>query len=98
MAKEKKIRRPILEGKKALVVGIANEDSIAYGCARAFHELGAEVAITYPWKKVAEYLGFDTGSSLLQLMSTEYKFAVSFVILIVVLLFRPTGLFRGKAN
>ena len=47
MAKEKKIRRPILEGKKALVVGIANEDSIAYGCARAFHELGAEVAITY---------------------------------------------------
>ncbi len=47
MAKEKKFRRPILEGKKALVVGIANEDSIAYGCARAFHELGAEVAITY---------------------------------------------------
>ena len=47
MAKEKKYRRPILEGKKALVVGIANEDSIAYGCARAFHELGAEVAITY---------------------------------------------------
>ncbi len=47
MAKEKKFRRPILEGKKALVIGIANEDSIAYGCARAFHELGAEVAITY---------------------------------------------------
>jgi enoyl-[acyl-carrier protein] reductase I len=47
MAKEKKYRRPILEGKKALIVGIANEDSIAYGCARAFHELGAEVAITY---------------------------------------------------
>ena len=34
---------------------------------------------------------------LLQLLSTEYKFAVSFVILIVVLLFRPTGLFRGKS-
>lgn len=47
MAKEKKDRRPILEGKKALIVGIANEDSIAYGCARAFHELGVEVAITY---------------------------------------------------
>jgi enoyl-[acyl-carrier protein] reductase I len=47
MAKEKTYRRPILEGKKALVVGVANEDSIAYGCARAFHELGAEVAITY---------------------------------------------------
>jgi len=43
----KKLRHPVLEGKKALVVGIANEYSIAYGCARAFHELGADVAITY---------------------------------------------------
>ena len=43
----KKLRRPVLEGKKALVVGIANEYSIAYGCARAFHEVGADVAITY---------------------------------------------------
>jgi branched-chain amino acid transport system permease protein len=33
----------------------------------------------------------------MQLLSTEYKFAVSFMILIVVLLFRPTGLFKGKA-
>ncbi|WP_266182477.1 enoyl-ACP reductase FabI [Dyella humicola] len=39
--------RPILQGAKALVTGIANEHSIAYGCARAFHELGAELAITY---------------------------------------------------
>ena len=39
--------RPILTGKKALVVGIANDNSIAYGCAKAFQELGAEVAITY---------------------------------------------------
>jgi len=36
-----------LAGKKALVVGIANEHSIAYGCARAFREFGAELAITY---------------------------------------------------
>lgn len=36
-----------LEGKKALVVGIANEHSIAYGCARAFRELGADLALTY---------------------------------------------------
>ena len=43
----KKMRSPVLEGKKALVVGIANDSSIAYGCARAFHELGAELAITY---------------------------------------------------
>jgi enoyl-[acyl-carrier protein] reductase I len=41
------IRRPVLEGRKALVVGVANEHSIAYGCAAAFRELGAEVAITY---------------------------------------------------
>jgi branched-chain amino acid transport system permease protein len=30
-------------------------------------------------------------------MSTDYKFAVSFAILVIVLLFRPTGLFRGKS-
>jgi enoyl-[acyl-carrier protein] reductase I len=39
--------RPILAGAKALVCGIANENSIAYGCAKAFQELGAELAITY---------------------------------------------------
>ena len=39
--------QPILEGAKALVVGIANESSIAYGCAQAFRELGADLAITY---------------------------------------------------
>lgn len=36
-----------LTGKKALVVGIANEQSIAYGCAKAFRSLGADLAITY---------------------------------------------------
>jgi len=39
--------RPVLAGKKALVIGIANEDSIAYGCAKAFRELDAELALTY---------------------------------------------------
>jgi len=39
--------RPVLKGKKALIAGIANEYSIAYGCASAFRELGAELAITY---------------------------------------------------
>jgi len=39
--------RPVLAGKRALVVGIANENSIAYGCAAAFRELGADLAITY---------------------------------------------------
>lgn len=39
--------RPILAGYKALVVGIANENSIAYGCAEAFRAVGAEVGVTY---------------------------------------------------
>lgn len=78
----------------AIVGGLGSPvGAIAGGFVVAF----SEVAITYPWTKVVEYLGFDSGDSLLQLMSTEYKFAVSFVILIIVLLFRPTGLFRGKA-
>ncbi|HTO50100.1 MAG TPA: enoyl-ACP reductase FabI [Burkholderiales bacterium] len=38
---------PVLAGRKALVVGIANEHSIAYGCAAAFRELGADLAVTY---------------------------------------------------
>ena len=41
------IPHPVLDGRKALVVGIANEHSIAYGCAKAFRELGAELAVTY---------------------------------------------------
>jgi enoyl-[acyl-carrier protein] reductase I len=39
--------RPILTGTKALVVGVANENSIAYGCAKAFRTAGAELAITW---------------------------------------------------
>ena len=39
--------RPILQGKKALVVGVANDSSIAYGCAKAFREVRADVALTY---------------------------------------------------
>ena len=38
---------PVLSGVRALVVGVANDSSIAWGCAKAFRELGAEVAITY---------------------------------------------------
>ena len=41
------VPRPVLNGRKALVVGVANDSSIAWGCAKAFHELGAQVAITY---------------------------------------------------
>jgi enoyl-[acyl-carrier protein] reductase I len=40
---------PILFDYKALVVGIANEDSIAYGCAKAFQAVGADVAVVSLW-------------------------------------------------
>lgn len=39
--------RPVLTGQKALVVGIANDHSIAYGCATAFREAGADLAVTW---------------------------------------------------
>ena len=39
--------RPVLAGQKALVVGIANDQSIAYGCAKAFRTVGAELAVTW---------------------------------------------------
>ena len=39
--------RPVLTGHRALVVGVANEHSIAYGCAKAFRTAGAELAITW---------------------------------------------------
>jgi enoyl-[acyl-carrier protein] reductase I len=48
--------RPVLQGKKALVVGIANEHSIAYGCAKAFRELGADLAITYLNEKAKQHV------------------------------------------
>jgi len=50
------VPRPVLKGKKALIVGIANEYSIAYGCARAFRELGADLAITYLSQKAKVYV------------------------------------------
>lgn len=47
---------PILNGKKALIVGIANDSSIAFGCANAFHQLGADLAITYLNDKSRTYV------------------------------------------
>jgi enoyl-[acyl-carrier protein] reductase I len=47
---------PILAGAKALVTGIANEHSIAYGCAKAFREVGADLAITYANEKAKPYV------------------------------------------
>jgi len=45
-----------LLGKRALIVGIANQRSIAYGCARVFRHLGAELAITYLNEKAKPYV------------------------------------------
>ncbi|PYO53338.1 MAG: enoyl-[acyl-carrier-protein] reductase FabI [Candidatus Rokuibacteriota bacterium] len=50
------VPRPVLQNKRALVVGIANEHSIAYGCASAFRQLGAELAITYLNDKAKSYV------------------------------------------
>jgi enoyl-[acyl-carrier protein] reductase I len=48
--------RLILQGAKALITGVANEHSIAYGCAKAFRELGADVALTYANEKTRPYV------------------------------------------
>ena len=48
--------RPVLAGKKALVVGVANEDSIAYGCAKAFRSVGADLAISWLNEKARRWV------------------------------------------
>ena len=50
------VPRPALSGKRALVVGIANDSSIAWGCAAAFRELGADIAVTYLNDKARPYV------------------------------------------
>jgi len=60
----------------------------------------SEVLLTYPYKKFLSYLGPEgwRPEGLVQLLATDYKFAVSFFILVVVLLVRPTGIFSGKST
>uniref|UniRef100_UPI004048B01B branched-chain amino acid ABC transporter permease n=2 Tax=Yoonia sp. TaxID=2212373 RepID=UPI004048B01B len=80
----------------AIVGGLGNPlGAIAGGFVIAF----SEVTITYAFKKVLGYLLPENlePASLVQLLSTDYKFAVSFAILIIVLLFKPTGLFKGQS-
>ncbi len=48
--------RPVLAGQKALVVGIANEDSIAYGCAKAFRSVGADLAVSWLNEKARPFV------------------------------------------
>jgi enoyl-[acyl-carrier protein] reductase I len=49
-------KAPLLEGKKGLIVGIANDQSIAWGCARAFRALGADLAVTYLSEKARTFV------------------------------------------
>ena len=58
---------PILAGHKALIVGVANEHSIAYGCAKAFRAAGAELALTWLNDKArphVEPLAMELGAAI----------------------------------
>jgi len=78
----------------AIVGGIGNPlGAFLGGYVVAF----GEILITYAYKRFFTYLlpeGYEP-NSLMQLLSTDYKFAVSFSILVIVLLFRPSGIFKG---
>lgn len=66
--------RPILTGHRSLIVGIANEQSIAYGCAKAFRIAGAELAITWLNDKArshVEPLGKDLGADIMMPLNVE---------------------------
>ena len=79
----------------AIVGGIGQPvGAIAGGAIVAF----SEVTITYAYRKFLHYLLPDSWApdGLAQVLSTDYKFAVSFMILVLVLLLRPTGIFRGR--
>ena len=79
----------------AIVGGIGSPvGAVVGGYVIAF----SEIMITYAYKKFFKYLLPDSlePSGLVQLLSTDYKFAVSFSILVIVLLVRPSGIFKGK--
>ena len=79
----------------AIVGGIGNPvGAFLGGYVIAF----SEIIITYAYKKFFIYILPESlePNTLIQLLSTDYKFAVSFTILVFVLLFRPTGIFKGK--
>ena len=80
----------------AIVGGVGNPiGAIVGGFVVAFSEL----IITFAYRKVLMYL-LPAGMApegMIQLLSTDYKFAVSFVILVIVLLVKPTGIFSGKS-
>ncbi len=58
----------------------------------------SEITLTYAYKKFFIYLLPESlePSGLMQILSTDYKFAISFIILVIVLVVRPTGIVKGK--
>jgi len=79
----------------AIVGGIGNPfGAFLGGYVIAF----SEILLTYAYRKFFVYILPESmePNSLVQLLSTDYKFAVSFSILVIVLLFRPSGIFKGK--
>ncbi|WP_440657034.1 branched-chain amino acid ABC transporter permease [Candidatus Pelagibacter sp. HIMB1509] len=79
----------------AIVGGIGNPfGAFLGGYVIAF----SEILLTYAYKKFFMYILPESmePESLIQLLSTDYKFAVSFSILVIVLLYRPSGIFKGK--
>ena len=79
----------------AIVGGIGNPfGAFLGGYVIAF----SEIFLTYAYKKFFMYMLPESmePESLVQLLSTDYKFAVSFSILVIVLLYRPSGIFKGK--
>ena len=80
----------------AIVGGLGNPLGAIFG---GFLIAYSEIAVTYAFRKVVGYIGPEGWSpeGMLQLLSTDYKFAVSFTILLIVLLFKPTGIMKGKS-
>ena len=79
----------------AIVGGIGSPfGAVVGGYVIAF----SEIMVTYAYKKFFKYLLPDSlePTSLVQILSTDYKFAVSFTILVIVLLIRPSGIFKGR--
>ena len=79
----------------AIVGGIGNPYGAFFG---GYVIAFAEILLTYSYKKFISYLLPSSlePNSLIQLLSTDYKFVVSFSILVIVLLIRPSGIFKGK--
>ena len=99
-----RISQPIVSCQETVVLdasqeGVTNGDRKELSIVGGFIIAFSEVTVTYAYKRVATYLlpSQWAPEGLIQLLGTDYKFAVSFFILVAVLLIRPTGIFRGQS-